>query len=71
MALPPLPSRNADTSQWIWLVIMLLLLLWLAFNYLGQVMVDEVSYSEFKALVREGRIEEVTLGQKEVEGFAK
>lgn len=37
-----------------------LVALWLASHYLTQPMAEEVSYSEFKQMVRTGRLSEVT-----------
>ena len=73
MAKPPSIPPNAQfTRQWLGLTLFfLMLLLWLyAFHYLGPV-VEEVPYSEFKQLVLEGRMAEVTLGQSHVEGRSK
>lgn len=44
-----------------------LLALWLAAHYLAQPMAEEVSYSEFKQMVRTGQLSEVTLAPTQVE----
>lgn len=48
-----------------------LVALWLASHYLAQPMAEEVSYSEFKQMVRTGRLSEVTLATTQVEGRYK
>jgi len=68
---PRQPPQLELTAQWLWLVLLFLVTLWLAAHYLGQPLVEEVSYSEFKQMVQTGQLSEVTLGPTEVEGRSK
>ena len=68
---PRRPPQLELTAQWLWLVLLFLVTLWLAAHYLGQPLVEEVSYSEFKQMVQTGQLSEVTLGPTEVEGRSK
>jgi len=68
---PRRPPQLELTAQWLWLMLLFLVTLWLAAHYLGQPLVEEVSYSEFKQRVRAGQLSEVTLGPTEVEGRSK
>lgn len=68
---PPQKPQLEPTVQWLWLLMLFLLALWLASHYLAQPMAEEVSYSEFKQMVRTGRLSEVTLAPTQVEGRSK
>jgi cell division protease FtsH len=65
---PRFPIPSADARQWLLLVLLVLFTLLVSY-YLGpSSRVEEVSYSEFKRMVREGRLSEVTLSETHVEG---
>mgnify|MGYP005851387225 FL=1 len=68
---PPQKPQLELTAQWLWLLMLFLVALWLASHYLAQPMAEEVSYSEFKQMVRTGRLSEVTLATTQVEGRSK
>ena len=68
---PPQKPQLELTAQWLWLLMLFLFALWLASHYLAQPMAEEVSYSEFKQMVRTGRLSEVTLATTQVEGRSK
>jgi cell division protease FtsH len=69
---PRLPPTGPIDRQWLSLVLFaLLLLFWLyAFYYLGPA-VEDIPYSEFKQLVMQDRVAQVTLAENYVEGRSK
>jgi len=68
----PKSPMDPRQSQGLWLAMAVALVLWLLGMYLmpaGQV--EQIPYSEFKSMVRDGRFQEVTLGTAVVKGTAK
>lgn len=67
-----LPSFPPPTRESAWVIFALAMLVWILFSIiLPMAQVKEIPYSEFKAMVREGRLQEVTLGPSLVRGVAK
>src|SRR5574340_836990 len=67
--LPSFPPLFRESA---WVIFALAMLVWILFSLiLPMAQVKEVPYSEFKAMVREGRLQEVTLGPSLVRGVAK
>ncbi|MHB0984261.1 MAG: ATP-dependent zinc metalloprotease FtsH [Sulfuricella sp.] len=78
MPIPPekkkslLPSFPPPSRESAWWIFGLAMLVWILFTLvLPMAQVKQVPYSEFKAMVREGRLQEVTLGPSLVSGISK
>ncbi|WP_082098150.1 ATP-dependent zinc metalloprotease FtsH [Sulfuricella sp. T08] len=78
MPIPPekkkgfLPSFPPPSRESVWWLFGLAMLVWVLFTLiLPMAQVKQIPYSEFKAMVREGRLQEVTLGPSYVSGIPK
>ncbi|UCD70964.1 MAG: ATP-dependent zinc metalloprotease FtsH [Syntrophobacterales bacterium] len=65
----PPPSRKTHFT--IWYVIIAFLLIFLLQNYLSAQKANEISYSQFKDLVRENRVEELVITPQTIRGRLK
>jgi len=63
---PPPPSRKTHFT--IWYVVIAFLLIFLLQSYLTTQKTDEISYSKFKELVRENRVEELVITPEIIRG---
>ena len=63
---PPPPSRKTHFT--IWYVVIAFLLIFLLQSYLTTQKTDEISYSKFKELVRENRVEELVITPQIIRG---
>jgi cell division protease FtsH len=66
---PSPPSKKTHFT--VWYIIIAFLLIFLLQNYLASQNVNEISYSEFKNLVRENRVEDLVITPENIKGKIK
>ncbi len=66
---PPTPSKKTHLT--IWYIVIAFLLIFLLQNWLTSQKVNEISYSQFKALVKENRVEDLVITPEIIRGSIK
>ena len=66
---PPTPSRKTHFT--VWYIVIAFLLIFLLQNYLTSQKVNEISYSQFKELVKENKVEDLVITPEIIRGRAK
>jgi cell division protease FtsH len=71
VAKPLPPQQYLNAVQWLWVLVLIVLSVWLVNYYVSQPATEEISYSKFKQMLRDDQLADVTLSATEVTGHVK